>query len=343
MKPFRERNPVPIGALGIALIVGLLVLAFNAGSLPVFNHGRTYYADFADSAGLKQGDDVRIAGVKVGQVTSVDLDGAKVRVGMRVDSGLHVGEDSRADIKIKTLLGQKYVALSPAGPGTLHAAIPLGRTTTPLDVTQAFQQLGSTEGNIDTAELAKAFDTLAQTFRDTPPYVRSSLRGLQRLSTTIASRDGQLHELLARANAVTGTLASRNAEIAKLIDDSNLILQTVYQQRAVVHRLLVDTTAVSQQLTGLVRDNSAVIAPALRELDGTLSILQRNQDKLDETIHLAAPFIRDFTDVLGNGRWFETVLWNLPGGTVHNGCLALGGQKVCPPPLPSPTTSGGNR
>jgi phospholipid/cholesterol/gamma-HCH transport system substrate-binding protein len=160
--------------------------------------------------------------------------------------------------------------------------------------------------------------------------VHDSLRGLQRLSTSIASRDSQLHILLSRANSVTNTLASRDAEIAKLINDSNLILQTVYEQRAVIHRLLVDTSRVSRQLSGLVRENRAIIGPALRNLEKTLAILERNQDSLDQTIHLAAPFIRDFTDVLGNGRWFETTLWNLPGG-VADSCIKLNGTKLCPP------------
>jgi phospholipid/cholesterol/gamma-HCH transport system substrate-binding protein len=338
MKPFRERNPLPIGAIGLLVILAMLLLAFNAGKLPFLNGGKTYTADFADAAGLKKGDDVRIAGVKVGQVTSVGLEGAKVVVDMRVDTDVPVGADTEAEIKIKTLLGQKYVALTPAGPGALREPIPLGRTTTPLDVTQAFQGLGARAGKIDTTQLAKAFDTIAETFKDTPPYVQSSLEGLRRLSTTIASRDQALKALLDRANSVTGTLAARDAQVAQLIDDSNLVLKTVYNQRVVVHQLLVHTAEVSRQLSGLVRENRAVIGPALANLDKTLTILRRNQDDLDATIHLAAPFIRDFTDVLGNGRWFETVLWNLPG-SASNACLKLAGQDLCPP-LPPPPSGG---
>jgi len=330
MRPFRERNPLPIGIIGIVAILAIVLLAFNANKLPFIGGGDTYHADFADAGGLKTGDDVRIAGVKVGKVTSLDLRGAMVRVGFQVGSGTEVGPDTTADIKIKTLLGQKYIALTPDGSGQLKGDIPLSRTTTPLDVTEAFIGLGQRVGEIDTGQLAKAFDTIAATFKDTPPYVHSSLVGLQRLSTSIASRDSQLSQLLADANTVTETLAARDAEVAKLINDSNLILNTVYQQRAVIHNLLVDTSAVAQQLSGLVRENRAIIGPALANLEQTLTILQRNQDNLDETIHLAAPFIRDFTDVLGNGRWFETVLWNLPGGAAQ-GCLQAGGQKICPP------------
>jgi len=333
MKPFRERNPLPIGIIGIVAILLLLLLSFNANALPFIGGGSTYHADFADAGGLKSGDDVRIAGVKVGKVTSVSLEGSTVRVAFQVNTSAQIGNATRADIKIKTLLGEKFIALGPAGTGKLHGDIPLARTTTPLDVTQAFIGLGQRAGEIDTKQLASAFDTIAATFKDTPGYVHDSLRGLQRLSTTIASRDNALQQLLADANTVTQTLAQRSAEVAKLINDSNLILQTVYQQRAVIHNLLVDTAAVSQQLSGLVRDNQAILGPALANLEQTLTILQKNQDNLDATIHLTAPFIRDFTDVLGNGRWFETVLWNLPGG-LNKGCLAVSSvPPVCPPGL----------
>jgi len=335
MRPFRERNPLPIGIIGIVAILAVVVLAFNANALPFIGGGDTYHADFTDAGGLKTGDDVRIAGVKVGKVTSLELklesNPPYVRVGFQVDSGSDVGPDTTADIKIKTLLGQKFIALTPKGSGSLHGDIPVSRTTTPLDVTQAFIGLGERVGKIDTAQLAKAFDTIAETFKDTPPYVHSSLVGLKRLSTSIASRDAQLTQLLADTNTVTDTLAARDVQVAKLINDSNLILDTVYQQRTVIHNLLVDTSAVAKQLSGLVRENRAIIGPALANLEQTLTILQRNQDNLDETIHLAAPFIRDFTDVLGNGRWFETVLWNLPGGLTQ-GCLQVsGGPNVCPP------------
>ena len=331
MIPFRERNPVPIGVIGIVVILLAMLLSFNASALPFIGGGTTYHADFSDAGGLKSGDDVRIAGVKVGKVSSLSLEGNVVRVAFKINTSAKIGDETRADIKIKTLLGQKYIALAPAGTGKLKGDIPTSHTSTPLDVTNAFIGLGERAGAIDTKQLATAFDTLAATFKDTPPYVHESLRGLERLSTSIASRDDQLRQLLADANTVTNTLAQRTTEIAKLINDSNLILQTVYQQRVVIHNLLVDTAAVSQQLSGLVRDNRAAIGPALANLEKTLVILQRNQDNLDQAIHLSAPFIRDFTDVLGNGRWFETVLWNLPGGAAGSGCPKILGQSVCSP------------
>jgi phospholipid/cholesterol/gamma-HCH transport system substrate-binding protein len=331
VKPFRERNPVPIGAIGLLVILALLFVAFDAGKLPFIGGGTSMHADFGNASGLLAGDDVDIAGVKVGKVSSVSLDGNVVKVGMTVNSGMQIGNQTRADVKIKTLLGQMYVALTPAGPGTQKAVIPRSRTSTPLDVVQAFTQFGTEAGQINTAELAKAFGTLSTTFKNTPPEVHSSLVGLQRLSTTIASRNDALQSLLHDANNVTTTLASRDVQIARLINDSNLILRTLDQQRTVIHQLLIDTSSVANQLAGLVKDNRAVIGPALKNLKGTLDILNKNQTNLQETLHLAAPFVRDFTDVVGNGRWFETVLYNLGPSLAATGCVDLGGSKICPP------------
>lgn len=311
MIPFRERNPIPIAVVGILVLVGLLLAAFNTDKLPFLGGGTTVQADFADASGLKSNDDVRVAGVKVGSVSSVSLAGDVVRVSMNVDSGTDLGRLTSADIKIKTLLGQKYVALTPAGGGSLDKPIPLSRTTTPLDVTEAFIGLSDRVGAIDTKQLAKSFDVLSATFKDSPDNVKSALRGLSRLSTTVASRDQQLAALLAKARGVTGVLAARDAEVAKLIQDGDLILRTVEAQRATIHQLLVNTTALSEQLTALVGENRSALEPALQNLQATLAILKRNQDNLSQTVKLLAPFVRGFDNALGNGRWFDTWVANL--------------------------------
>ncbi|HVT19819.1 MAG TPA: MCE family protein [Mycobacteriales bacterium] len=327
MRPFKERSPLPIGIAGVLVVVLLLVFAFEIGNLPLINSGHTVYAEFTDAASLQKGANVRIAGVQVGKVTSVKLQyvegqGNLVRVGMRVSGGPHIGADTTANIKIETLLGTVYVALNPTPTGDLaNNTIPVDRTTTPTSITEAFIGLGKRAGEIDTKQLAKSFRVLADTFKDTPGEVRASLVGLEKVSRAIASRNNQLTSLLGKANDVTATIASHDEEIRKLIDDSSLILRTISQQRAVVHQLLVSTAQLAQQLTKLVAENRKVIGPALKELDRTLRILRANQRNLDQTLHLAAPFVRDFTETLGNGRWFETTLTNL---TNSAGTLKLG-------------------
>lgn len=312
-KPFRERNPVTIGVVCIVLLVLLLLGAFKANSLPFIGGGTAYPAAFTDLSGLKKGDDVRVAGVKVGKVSGISLKDGYVEVKFQV-KGVRLGDQTSASIRVKTLLGTKYLAVDPQGTGKLSTktGIPLSRTTTPFDVPAAFSQLTKTIQQVDTSLLAKSFNTIAETFNNSPQQIRSALTGLSRLSQTIASRDVQVQQLLASANNVTGVLASRDKEIQALIDDGDLLLKVVERRRAQIHALLVDTQKLAAQLIGLVRDNRAQLDPALAHLRTVVNILQRNQDNLDQGIQVLAPFVRDFANTLGNGQWFDTVVYNLP-------------------------------
>ena len=311
MTPFREKNKTVIGAIGITAILSLLYTSFNTDKLPFIGAGPTYKADFAEGAGLQKMDEVRVAGVKVGKVTGIDLAGDHVVVQMRV-KGATLGRLTKAEIRIKTVLGRKYVQLDPAGDGTLDPSseIPVSRTTSPFDIAPAFQKLAGTVGNIDGAQLGKAFSTLADDFRDSPKDVRASLDGLSRLSMTIASRDAQLKLLLQKARGVTGTLAARDHDLVSLLKDSDLIFQEVQARREAIHHLLVSTTTLSEQLVALVQENLATLAPALHSLRSVVTVLRNNQDNLDKSIAQLAPFVRLFANNLGNGRWFDTFVQN---------------------------------
>ncbi len=337
MKPFRERNPVIIGAVGLTVIVALVIAAFRAEDLPIIGGGDSYSAAFREAGGLQEGNEVRIAGVKVGKVTGIDLAGGHVRVDFRVDHDTELGNRTGATIRLKTVLGQKFLALTPAGPGQLHGEIPLARTASPYDVIDAVSGLSQTIDKIDTAQLATAFDTLAATFADTPAEVQGSLRGLSRLSRTIASRDEQVRTLLERARGVTKVLAERDTEFQKLLADGNLLLQEVTARKEAIHRLLVSTADLADQLTKLVQENKAQLKPALDNLRQVVAVLQRNQNQLTASLQALGPFVQAFANTLGNGRWFDTYVEGLlpppivPGGQLMTDIPA----NSAGPPSPS--------
>ncbi len=315
MKPFRDRNPVVMGIIGFALLAAILLAAFNADRLPFIGGGTTYSAAFREASGIKDTSEVRIAGVKVGTVTAVSLNGPTahtVKVSFRVKKAF-IGDQTEAIIKIKTVLGRKYLELDSQGARKQNPSeqIPLARTLTPYDIYPAFSDLTKTVGAIDTKMLGRSLETIAQTFKNTPASVRTTLNGLSRLSNTIASRDQALRTLLARANAVTGVLADRDAEIAKLLTDGNLLLTELNARREAIRTLFLNTSAMSLQISGLVSDNSKALKPALDQLRGVLNILEKNLDNIDRGLALLAPFYRVFANTLSNGRWFDTYIQNL--------------------------------
>jgi virulence factor Mce-like protein len=306
-RPFRDRNPVIIGAVSLSVIAALVFLAFNAQSLPLIGGGTVYRAQFSEAAGLQPDDPVRVAGVKVGKVEGLALEKGAVTVEFRVQNAF-VGDRSEAAIKIETVLGAKYLALVPRGNQELNPdkAIPLDRTASPYDVVEAFADLSSTIDDIDTAQLASSFEVMAQTFADTPDEVRTSLAGLARLSDTIASRDAQLQELLGATRKVTDVLADRNGEFTRLIVDSNTLLTEIQKRRQLIDSILTNTQELARQLSGLVADNRATLTPTLQQLSTVTDILSRNRAALAQMVNNLAPFVRVFANTLGNGRWFDS-------------------------------------
>lgn len=311
MSSFRSRDPLKIGVVGIIALVLAFLLALNFESLPVIG-GKSYQANFTEAAGLRSGNEVRVAGVKVGSVSDVGLEGDHVSVSFRVDDAW-IGDNSTAAIKIKTLLGQKYLSLDPQGSRELASSqpIPVQRTMAPYDVIEAFSGLSNTVGKVDTEQLAQSFHTISDTFADTPEQVRGAVNGLSALSQTISSRDQQLQQLLKSTNGVSKTVADRNADFEKLLADGNKLLQEIRVRRDSIHQLLIGTQKLSTQLSGLVDDNSGQLGPTLAQLDRVTKMLQRNQGNLDHSLESFAPFTRMFANVLGNGRWFDTYICGL--------------------------------
>jgi phospholipid/cholesterol/gamma-HCH transport system substrate-binding protein len=312
MKSFRERNPVVIGVVGTLVLAGIAAAVFFYRDLPVLGGGTTYRAEFSEAAGLRPDDEVRVAGIKVGAVTDVELVVDKVVVTFRVEDAW-IGEGTTAAIKLKTLLGRKFLALHPTGGSALDPAvpIPLGRTVTPYDVTEAFEGLANTAGAIDTEQLAESFRTISDTFADSPRHVRGALDGLTALSRTISTRDAQLAQLLDNTRQVTTTLSGSNGAFDKLIDDGNLLLTELSNRREAIHDLLEGTTDLAEQLSGVVADNQRQLTPALSRLNTVTGILERHADDLDRSLSLAGPYFRLMNNGLGSGRWIDNYICGL--------------------------------
>jgi phospholipid/cholesterol/gamma-HCH transport system substrate-binding protein len=317
MKPFRERNPVIIGVVGISVIALMMLGAFRADRLPIIGSGDTYSADFAEIGALKTGNEVRVAGVAVGKVKAIELKGNKVRVTFKIDKGTEFGTETGADIRVRTLLGAEFLALTPKGSGQLPkgSIIPLERTVAPYDVVQAFSDLSRTTDRIDVPQLSKALDTLADVSASTPEEFRGAIKGVSDLSRNLAARDDEINTLLTSLKKVSGVLNSRNDELVTLFKDSDVLFRAISERRDSIHRLLVSTQSISTQLRGLVKDTRANLKPALNQLDVVTTMLRRNEASLDEALRTYPAFTRVFANALGTGPWFDTYLGGLTSVT----------------------------
>lgn len=310
---FEEMNLLRVGAVALVIAVVATAIALNSGYLYRQLTSGTYSALFSEAAGLKTGDEVRLAGVVVGKVDSVELAGTAVDVGFTVFDGSTLGESTGASIKTATVLGAKFLEVRPSGPGRLDdgAQIPLDRTSAPYDVQELLDTLTRKTEDLDVPRVAESLNTVADTFADTPPELRSALEGLGRLSQTISSRDAELRELLSHTASVSGILAERSSSVTTLVSDGNLLLEELRARREVIRSLLLNVTGAVQEVEGLARDNQQQLRPMLDELEKTLDLLRANDRNLAAAITGLDTYAGSLGEAISSGPWFFALVPNL--------------------------------
>ncbi|WP_067653474.1 MCE family protein [Nocardia harenae] len=307
-----KRSPAFMGVLGLFLVLLVTVSVFFVDRLPIVGAASRYTAEFSEAAGLKPGNEVRIAGVKIGSVTDVSLDDDRVLVEFRAQNAW-IGNETTASIQIKTVLGQKYLALDPKGsePADPGQRIPLSRTVAPYDVIDAFSDAASTIDQIDTAQLATSFRVLSDAFETTPPEIRGSIDGVARLSESLAKRDEELKKLFVATKQTTQVLADRSTEFERLLSNGGRLLAELNLRQQAISQLLTTARTLSTELSALVTENEQQIGPALTNLRDAVQMLNDNQQNITRTLELAAPFYNLYANVTGTGRWFDVAVVNL--------------------------------
>jgi phospholipid/cholesterol/gamma-HCH transport system substrate-binding protein len=132
--------------VGIFVLVGTVCLGYLAvrlGKLELLgNRGYILHADFVSVAGLKVGDPIEIAGVKVGRVESIGLADDRARLSLRLEDSVKLQEDAIASIRARGLIGDKFISISPGASDRLIAAGEKIRDTeSPPDITELIGKL----------------------------------------------------------------------------------------------------------------------------------------------------------------------------------------------------------
>jgi len=314
MRSFQERNQVLIGIVGIAVVAAIVTMALQYDKLPFINSTKDYSAYFAEAGGLKSGAPVQVAGYRVGEVTSIDLDGGQVLVKFEVDSGVRLGESTEAKIRTKSLLGAKVLEITSRGEGQLRGPIPVERTQSPYQLPDALGDLTATIENLDTRGVSAALATLAETFKDTPSDVRNAVAGVGRFSHTLAQRDSALRGLLANANKASAVLSERADQVAELVANSNALLAELLTQRDALAHLSANLSALSKQLSGFIADNKTQFKPALDRLNVALSIVDTRKAGLQQAIKYLNQYAMSLGESVASGPFFKAYIANLLPG-----------------------------
>jgi phospholipid/cholesterol/gamma-HCH transport system substrate-binding protein len=329
-------NPYAVGLASVG-VIGLLVgLAFMVGVYRLLEDAYTVRAVFSDASGLRSGDEVRVAGVKVGRVSGVEADhqGGTVVVELKVNQGVHLGPQPTAEIALETLLGAKYVRLGGkvAEPyfherPARERVIPLARTRTPFDVFELTRVATRTVQETDTDQLNRFVTQLADVTEGKQAQVRALLEGLDRFSTALAERDAELDQLLARAAEFSTLLAEKDQTIVALVDQSEAVLELIARRRSDVAAALRHANAALSELAAVVRAHEANLDFVLGTLHPAVGIVERRQGDLDRSLAWLGEGALGLAQAGTHGPWEDIYVRSLGPDLILSLEATLGSQQ----------------
>lgn len=326
MKKFRERSPMRMAAVAAVVFIVFGFLALDFANLPLIGNTVTHQAYFATAVGLKKGDVVTIAGVRVGKVSSISLKGTMVQVDFTVQGGARLGNDTAVDTKIINPVGVEYLEVVPKGPGHLSGPVPLSRTTVPGTLIGDLNQLTVQTKQTNIPQLVQSLEVVSRGFAATSPAdTKAALEGVGQLSAILANRSNEVSDLIVQTDDLTKTLNSHSGQLVDLVSQANVVLGVLNQRQAAVQSLLATTSSLSGQLNHILSADEPSIRPLLTNLASVSQYLSNESGNIKAAIPQLAAFAKYAANALGSGPFGDTVAPNvvLPDNLLKQ-CSSIG-------------------
>lgn len=284
--------------LVIALVAGVAIVRTLRG-------GTDLDVQLPDAAGIRSGDPVRIAGIDVGKVRRIAATGDRVTVRVHLDRGVAVRSGTRTEVKLSSLLGQRYLELQPGSGRPLHdgATLPLANATGAYTIERFWLDSAPTLTGLDLKTLSRAVDVLSTDLAVSPKSSHDALAGLSAVAGIVTKRDAQISALLDATREVTDQVVAQRAQLTRLMTNADQVFTMIAQRRQAIDLLLRRTRALVTDLNAMARTNAKPMAAALTQLHTILTVLRRHRDDLERTLQVAAPAMRLYVDSAGDGPW----------------------------------------
>ncbi|MEU6751595.1 MlaD family protein [Spirillospora sp. NPDC046719] len=320
LKSLRDVNQRLVAIVTLAVLAAALIFAFAIGQLHLFDQGYTMSGYFSDQAGIKKGDDVRVAGVKSGRVTAGAPHSAhgRVLITWHVNAGIDLGRDTRAEIETTTLLGGRYLKLSGPVARPYLASLPESRRRIPLDhtgvpftVPQALENTQNIVGKLDEKSMTKLLSEVAAIKSPGAAKLHRILANIQDLSRTLNDSYPQIQNLIEASKTITGTLASKDDKLREIIDSSQVLLQSLVNRRNELAATIGQGSRTVRTLDNVISRNQKKLDALLDNLHLLTTRLAPNMDALNTDFSLLGPTFQQVANLKGNGPWIEGVLTGL--------------------------------
>ncbi|UOZ09619.1 MCE family protein [Amycolatopsis sp. WQ 127309] len=303
----------PLIKLGVFVVVTVLFTTILGISIANINTTSTnaYKARFTDATLLLPNDDVRIAGVRVGQVKDVKIvDKRQAEVEFEVDAGRQLPAGVTAQIKFRNLVGQRYVSLGEGadtsgrtlGPG---GTIPLERTQPALDLTELFNGFKPLFTALNPDDVNKLSYEVIQVLQGEGGTVESLLSHTASLATTIADKDQVIGQVIDNLNSVLDTVNAHTPQLNDLIVKLQQLVSGLAADRKPIGDAIESLGNLAQTTSGLLGEAREPLKNDISALGTLTGKLNKNEPELEHFIQFLPEKVSTLTRTADYGSWFN--------------------------------------
>lgn len=297
--------------------------------------GEEFHAIFTDATMSEKGDEVRIAGVRVGRVTDVEVyDRDKARVSFVLSGRDTLPENTHATLRYRNMIGQRYLSLSPepgpAGPDMQPGdTIPLEQTTPSINLTTLFNGFKPLFTELDPASVNRLSESLVRVLQGEGGTVTQLIRDIGSLTNTLADRDQVIGEVIDNLTVVLETINERDQQFDELMINTSALIDGLAQDKTEIGDSLdslADLTSVSENI---VTNTRPQVTDSLNALNTVATDLNAHGDDVSRVLETLPTKTDKLLRIGTFGSWFQFYLCGID--------LTTGpgvGEGLTPPPIP---------
>jgi phospholipid/cholesterol/gamma-HCH transport system substrate-binding protein len=303
----------------VKLVIFIVVTTLATGVLVVmignlsFGASREYKAEFVDATGVVKGDDIRVAGVRVGTVKDIEIvDRTRALVTFSVDEDTAVTGATNAAIRYRNLVGQRYITLTQEIGDSERleegATIPVSQTSPALDLTVLFNGFKPLFQALSPSDLNKLSYEIIQVFQGEGGTLESLLSHTASVTQTLAARDEVISALIDNLNDVLDHIGDRDDQLSELISTFRVFVGGLKDDRKAILGSLDQISALSSQTAGLVDGIREPFVEDIEQLRRVAENLDRNKGEIDRALQVLPIKLNKVGRTAIYGSWFNFYL-----------------------------------
>ncbi|MEO7942635.1 MAG: MlaD family protein [Marmoricola sp.] len=311
----------------VKLLIFIVVTTMSTGVLVVlignldFQSTRPYKAVFSDATGVVKGDDIRIAGVKVGSVKDIKVvDRTRALVSFNVAESSIVTKSSTATVRYRNLVGQRYISLT-QGVGNLDrmpkdATIPMDRTQPALDLTVLFNGFKPLFAALSPADINKLSAEVISVFQGEGGNFNALLQSTASVTNTLADRDKVIGELIDNLNDVLATLAGRDKQLSDLIVTFKDFMAGLVKDKDAILGTLDSISSLANETADLAVGIRPSFVRDVKGLRGVATNLNKNRSEIDRALQVLPVKLTKIGRTAIYGSFFNFYLCQFQGNVI---------------------------